>query len=375
MLEVIPGRILVVDDDDIFLKVCRTVLRRAGFQVDGATSSLEALERIRAERYDAIVSDIRMPGGDGISLLRMARSQDPSLPFVLMTGAPTVETAISAVEHGALRYLQKPFDVDHFVGVVSEAVARRVGAADLPALNRRLDRALEQLTVVYQPIVSASRCSILAYEALLRSSAPDITCPGDVLELAERTNRLFDLGRAVRAQAALDVATLDPSVLLFVNLHPVDLEDPELYATDAPLTLHSRRVVLEITERASVSHLTSLDDHMRRLRGLGFRIAVDDLGAGYAGLTTFARVRPEFVKLDASLVRDIHCASVQQLVVSTVLDLARELGALVVAEAIETGLERDALARLGVDIMQGYFFARPARPFVQLSEGCLVRAA
>jgi EAL domain-containing protein (putative c-di-GMP-specific phosphodiesterase class I) len=375
MIDVPPGRVLVVDDDDIFLKVCRTVLRRAGFQVDAVSSSTEALERIRGNAYDAIVSDIRMPGGDGISLLRAARNQDPTLPFVLMTGAPTVETAISAVEHGALRYMQKPFDVDNFVSVVSEAVARRVGAADLPALNRRLDRALAGLSVVYQPIVRSGAGTILAYEALLRSGAPDINGPGDVLELAERTNRLFDVGRAVRARAASDVLLLDPSILLFVNLHPADLEDPELYSTDAPLAAQSRRVVLEVTERASVSHLTSLDQHMRALRGMGFRIAVDDLGAGYAGLTTFARVRPEFVKLDASLVRDINSASVQQLVVSTVLDLARELGALVVAEAIETEAERAALTQLGVDIMQGFYFARPGKPFVQLTKESLTRAA
>ena len=371
MPDVPPGRVLVVDDDDIFLKVCRTILKRAGFQVDAVSSSSEALERIRGQRYDTIVSDIRMPGGDGISLLRAARHQDPHLPFVLMTGAPTVETAISAVEHGALRYMQKPFDVDAFVGVVSEAVSRRVGAADLPALNRRLDRALEQLHLVYQPIVRASQGSILAYEALLRSTAPDITGPGDILELAERTNRLFEVGRAVRARAAQDLLALDAGVLLFVNLHPADLEDPELYSRDAPLSAHSWRVVLEITERASVSHLSSLDEHMRALRAMGYRIAVDDLGAGYAGLTTFARVRPEFVKLDASLVRDIHSASVQQLVVSTVLDLARELGALVVAEAIETELERNALKMLGVDVMQGYYFARPAKPFVGLNPACL----
>ncbi len=133
-----------------------------------------------------------------------------------------------------------------------------------------------------------------------------------------------------------------------------------------PSPIAYSQIVLEVTERASVSHLSSLDEHMRGLRAMGYRIAVDDLGAGYAGLTTFARVRPEFVKLDASLVRDIHSASVQQLVVSTVLDLARELGALVVAEAIETELERNALKQLGVDVMQGYYFARPGRPFVGL---------
>lgn len=362
------GRVLVVDDDDIFLRVCVAVLRRAGLAVDPVSSANEALERIRAFRYDAIVSDIRMPGADGITLLRTARSLDATVPFVLMTGAPTVESAISAVDHGAARYLQKPFDVDQFVNVVTEAVARRVGAADLPSLHRRLDRVLEKVWMAYQPIVRCSGGSVMAYEALLRCSAPDMTSPTDVLELAERTTRIFDVGRAIRALIAKDVDALDPSVLVFVNLHPVDLEDPELYAHDSPLTRHAKRVVLEVTERASVSHSNSLDEHMRELRAMGFRIAVDDLGAGYAGLTTFARVRPEYVKLDASLVRDIDSASVQQVVVSAVLDLARELGSQVVAEAIETVGERDMLQRLGIDVMQGYYFARPAKPFVRIAD-------
>jgi EAL domain-containing protein (putative c-di-GMP-specific phosphodiesterase class I) len=285
-----------------------------------------------------------------------------------MTGAPTVESAISAVDHGAAKYLQKPFDVDHFANVVTEAVARRVGAAELPALHRRFERALSKLWVAHQPIVRCASGSTLAYEALLRCTAEEISSPGDVLELAERTCRIFDLGRAIRGLVARDLEKLDPAVLSFVNLHPVDLEDPELYSSSAPLAKHASRVVLEVTERASVSHSNSLDEHMRELRAMGFRIAVDDLGAGYAGLTTFARVKPEFVKLDASLVRNIDAASVQQVVVSAVRDLARELDAQVVAEAIETVRERDTLRSLGIDIMQGYYFARPARPFVRIAD-------
>jgi EAL domain-containing protein (putative c-di-GMP-specific phosphodiesterase class I) len=373
--EVPHAKVLVVDDDELFLRVCRTVLKRAGIHVETAASASAALERIRVEHYDAIVSDIRMPGGDGIGLLRAARAMDASIPFLLMTGVPTVETAISAIEHGAIKYLQKPFDVDHFVSVVTEALNRRDGGPDLPALHRRLDAAMAQMSLAYQPIVRVSTGTIVAYEALLRTAAPDIRGPLDILELAERTSRLFEVGRAVRARAATDMAALDESVLLFVNLHPADIEDPDLYSMSSPLAANSKRVVLEITERASVSHLASLDGHTHALRSMGFRIAVDDLGAGYAGLTTFARVKPEFVKLDASLVRDIHSASTQQLVVSSVMDMARELGSQVVAEAIETAKERDALRALGIDVMQGYFFARPAKPFVTLRSELLGQAA
>lgn len=358
------GRVLVVDDDDLFLRVCQSVLRRGGLTVEAVADPLEALERVRQRRFDAIVSDVCMPGVSGLSLLEGVRKVDPTVPFVLMTGMPTIETAISAIDLGVHKYLPKPFDVDAFVVAVTEAVKKRVGAEDLPALHRRLDRALEYLWMAYQPIVSAPRQVTTAYEALLRSSAEEIKGPGDVLELAERTHRLFDLGRAIRRSVATELPRLAADIDVFVNLHPADLEDPDLYDASAPLSQHARRVVLEITERASIAHDQSLQDHCRQLRALGFRIAVDDLGAGYSGLTTLARVQPEFVKLDASLVRGLESSAVNQLIVTAVLDLSGELGSRVVAEAIETPQELGALRKLGVDLMQGYFFARPARPFV-----------
>jgi len=360
----LPGRVLVVDDDDLFLRVCGSVLRRAGLTVETVNHPHEALLRVERRRYDAIVSDVCMPDVSGISLLKSVRGLDPTVPFVLMTGAPSIETAISAIDLGVHKYIPKPFDVDQFVLAVEEAVKLRIGAEDLPALHRRLDRALEGLWMAYQPIVQHSKERTLAYEALLRTTTPEVKSPADVLELAERTGRLFDLGRVIRGHVAKEIDALDPSVLVFVNLHPADLEDPELYSPDAPLTRHSKRVVLEITERASVAHDEALTDHTRELRAMGYRIAVDDLGAGYAGLTTLARVQPEYVKIDGSLVRNLESSAVNQLIITAVLDLSSELGSQVVAEAIETPKELSTLRALGIDLLQGYLFAKPAKPFV-----------
>lgn len=360
----LPGRVLVVDDDDLFLRVCGSVLRRAGLTVETVNDPTEAVLRIERRRYDCIVSDVCMPEISGLSLLKSVRNVDPTVPFVLMTGAPSIETAISAIDLGVHKYIPKPFDVDKFILAVCDAVKQRTTAEDLPALHRRLDRALEGLWMAYQPIVEFSKKRPLSYEALLRTVTPEVKGPGDVLELAEKTGRLFDLGRLIRKTVAHELTALAEGIDVFVNLHPADLEDPELYSPDAPLTKHARRVVLEITERASVAHDESLTDHVRELRAMGYRIAVDDLGAGYAGLTTLARVQPEFVKLDGSLVRDINTSAVNQLIVTAVLDLSAELGSRVVAEAIETPAELSTLRALGIDLMQGYFFAKPAKPFV-----------
>ena len=130
----------------------------------------------------------------------------------------------------------------------------------------------------------------------------------------------------------------------------------------------------EITERASLEDVDALASKLFALRSLGFRLAVDDLGAGYSGLSTFAHVEPDFVKLDGSLVRGLPGSHGQQLVVAAMLELAKQLGSQVIAEAIETDAERAVLSSLGVDWMQGYFFARPGPPFHEVSV-VLLRAA
>jgi EAL domain-containing protein (putative c-di-GMP-specific phosphodiesterase class I) len=148
-----------------------------------------------------------------------------------------------------------------------------------------------------------------------------------------------------------------------VNLHTQDLLDSDLFDSERPLARMAPQVVLEITERASLHHIRDVQPRIARLRAMGFRIAVDDLGAGYAGLTTFAQLEPEVVKLDMSLVRGVHMQPTKQTLVRTMISMCRELGMQVVAEGIETPEERDAIVEAGCDLLQGYLFAKPARGF------------
>ena len=101
------------------------------------------------------------------------------------------------------------------------------------------------------------------------------------------------------------------------------------------------------------------------LRRLGYRIAVDDLGAGYAALGALAMLEPDVVKLDMSLVRDLDRHPTKRRVVGAIATLCRELGSKVVAEGVETAIERKVLVELGIDLLQGYLFAKPARGFPQ----------
>lgn len=367
------GRLLLADDEPEPRRAMARVLRHFGYVVDTVADGQEAVEALETNRYDAVLSDISMPTMDGIALLREVHSQDEDVPVILITGAPAMETAVEALEHGAFKYLLKPVAAERLEEVVQKAVQmrqmaqiRREAAELLGAPNDELRDsfrgAMETLWMAYQPIVTSGG-ELYGHEALLRCGEPRLPHPGAVLDAAERLGKLADLGRLARSRAAGPVAADERAGMLFVNLHPRDLEDEELVAPDAPLSRIASRVVLEITERASVANISDLRSRIAELRDIGFRIAVDDLGAGYAGLTSFALLEPEIVKIDMSLVRDVHKLPVKQRLVSSITSLCSEMGIEVVGEGVESVEERNTLVALGCDLFQGYFIAKPQAPF------------
>src|SRR5262249_45168936 len=115
------GRILVVDDEPSLLEVVGAMLVEAGWQVDTARDGREALGFVDANRYDVVLSDIDMPGVTGVQLLREIRARDLDVPVLLITGHPRVDTAVEALEHGALRYLQKPVRERDLLTAVEDA--------------------------------------------------------------------------------------------------------------------------------------------------------------------------------------------------------------------------------------------------------------
>jgi len=148
-----------------------------------------------------------------------------------------------------------------------------------------------------------------------------------------------------------------------VNLHPSDLGDPALLADRALLEAHGGNVVLEVTERETLDHLPDPRSLVAALRKLGCRVAVDDLGAGYAGLTSFAQLEPDIVKIDMSLVRGVDRDRRQAHILGRIVQLCHDLGVQVVAEGVETVEELEELLRLGCDLFQGFLLAQPAAGF------------
>ncbi|HVY32701.1 MAG TPA: EAL domain-containing response regulator [Polyangiaceae bacterium] len=373
------GTVLLVDDEPEALRAFERMLRASGFVVEAFTSPREAVNRIAAGGVHVVVSDITMPQMTGVELLRTIRAYDADLPVVLVTGLPALESATDAVEYGAFKYIVKPFETEVLTTAVERArklyrlarmkreALKLLGAnavsADRAGLEASFDSALGSMWLAFQPILRASDGSVFGYEALLRTEEPTLIRPPLVVDAAERLHALPRLGRRVRELASAAMQNAPTEACLFLNLHPADLADEQLFDAASPLSRLASRVILEVTERAAIEEIDDVERRVHELRQRGFRIAVDDLGAGYAGLSSFALLEPEIVKLDVSLLRDIDQSPVKQKLVASMTALCKDMGFLVVAEGIETLAERDCVVSLGCDLLQGFLFARPGRPF------------
>jgi EAL domain-containing protein (putative c-di-GMP-specific phosphodiesterase class I)/ActR/RegA family two-component response regulator len=369
------GLVLIVDDEAAIRFGVSDALSYAGYEVEAVGDGEEALQRIAARRFEAVLSDISMPGMNGVELLRRVRQLDFDLPVILLTGDPRLETAIQAVDAGALRYLQKPVSIAEIEGALETAVrlcrlarwkrdslaylGEQRLVADPHALEWALDEALKGLFLAAQPIVRAADGSLFGRELLLRSITPQLPDPPSVLEAAERLGRVKDVGRIVRRLAA-NVA-IPSGTCLFINVHSLELEDEELPSGQGPLVGCAKDVVLEVTERGRIDSVSDLTRRVSRLRRLGYRIAVDDFGAGYAALNSFASLRPDIAKLDMALVRNVDTDSYRRRLITSVTSMCRDLGILVVAEGIETEAEKTTLIDLGCDLLQGFLIGAPER--------------
>ena len=349
--------------------------------MDLAYDGHAAQKLIEGNDYATIVADAGLAGIDTIGLLRATRQRDMDVPLVVVTDAAHVGLSAVAVQQGALCYLEKPVTLDRLCATLSYATKlyrlaklRRSALDELGgtwnqlgdrvALEMIFERAFGGLSIAFQPIVSWSNRRVFGHEALLRSSDPSLPDPSSVLAVAERLGRIEQIGRWVREMVARSMAKA-PAEYVFVNLHAHELLDGELFSASAPLSQFGKRVVIEISEHALLDDIAHLESRAQALRKLGFHLAMDNLGPGYPGLSSFARLRPDFVKYDQALVRGVDRNATQAGIVAAMTALLDTMNTRVIATGIESIAERDAVIEAGVDLLQGFAFSKPDTTYRQ----------
>src|SRR4051794_6254028 len=241
--------------------------------------------------------------------------------------------------------------------------------SSIPSIKQQraeIDALLEMeqpITPVFQPLVDLSSGRLIGFEALSRFDTEPHRSPDAWFNQAARCGRGLALEMAA-IKAALATPGRPPGTYLSLNFSPSALASPKIMAI---LPRNMSDIVVEVTEHELASEDGGLEEGLAKMRARGARIAVDDAGAGYAGLNQVMRVQPDVIKLDRSLIEGVHSDSAKAALVEFFVMFARRVGAGVCTEGIETLEELRTLINLGVSYGQGYLLGRPAEPWCPVS--------
>ena len=226
---------------------------------------------------------------------------------------------------------------------------------------------------VYQPIVSLINGKVFGYEALSRISDNSLKMNIEqMFKTADETNRAWELETLCRTKALESAVTMDRDKKLFLNVNPNVIHDNgfkdgftkshlEKYGLDF------RNVIFEITERVAVMDSNAFLAAISHYKNQNYGIAIDDVGAGYSALSIISDVKPNLMKLDMSLVRNIDKDKTKQLLCKALVDFGKSAGIQLIAEGIETEEELETLIKLNVDLGQGYFLGIPQKSFTDIA--------
>ena len=380
--------VVVIDDDHVNVVVLQRVLERAGVgMVHGVTNPSEAVRACLDLEPDLVMLDLHMPAMDGLEVLEQLRAalpDDAFVPVVVLTGDVRSEARDKALAAGANDFLTKPFDHTEVVlrarNLIETAALYDAVRRNNAALRRELDQRSESerreraeyalhrhrvelalsgdaLGMVFQPITDLASNAVVGVEALARFSCEPHRPPNEWFAEAVEVGLGTELElAAVRAAlVAVDRVTVDTFVS--VNVSPSTAVAPEL--ADLLARGPAGRIVLELTEHHQIDCYEPVLEALDQLRRLGVRIAVDDAGAGYAGLQHILRLRPEIIKLDMGLTRDIDSDPARRALAAALVRFAADIDSMIVAEGVETTEELDTIRWLGVPCAQGYLLGRP----------------
>jgi len=227
-----------------------------------------------------------------------------------------------------------------------------------------------RLTTLFHPIVHCNDpSSVFANECLLRAINRDgvMLPPTRLFRIAKEAGLLFQLDRAARLTALAVAAEHQVNTSIFINFIPTAIYRPEFclrttFAAAQEHGLDPKRIVFEVVESEAVTDIEHLRRILNEYRAQGFRVALDDLGAGFSSLNMLHELRPDIVKLDMELVRGIDKDPYKASICRTLLQLANDLGIASVAEGVETVGEWEVLRDAGATYLQGFLFAKPSAP-------------
>lgn len=377
-------RVLVADDDAVVREALGALIsaEESLELVALAAGVAEAVELAERHQPDVAVVDVRMPSGGGFAATRGIYARSPQTAILALSADGDRKMVVDMLRAGATGYVVKGSSgaeivsailstargesflsteiAGEVVGELTEALAREQRELELHARRAERIRSILEpgaLQTVFQPIVDLRTGHNVGLEALTRVAVAGREQPAPWFAEAEAVG----LGRELETRAAEEALSHLDSVpddcFIAINLSPSSIDG--WCHHDATGAGRCDRIVIEITEHARVDDYEALERELTIARAAGVRIAVDDVGAGFASLHHILNLGPDFIKIDRSLTREVHADRGRRALAKALIAFGAELGSIVVAEGIETRKELETLRDLGVTCGQGFYIARP----------------
>ena len=387
--EIVGDACVIIIDDDVGNVGLLTQLMKWGGVANtlGFTDPRAALSHCSSSLPDLVLVDLHMPDLDGFAVIEALQAMVPSggfLPIAVLTGDETPEAKSRALAAGAKDFVTKPFDPMEVIlrmrnlletrriytklerhneelqrALDAHAERERQTAAEWKRRRSRIEEALgsDAMAMVFQPIVNIATGETVGAEALARFTIEPIRAPDEWFAEALEVGLATEIEIAAVSGALAEFDRLPPHTFLAVNVSPAIATTAALHSLLAGYP--ADRLVLELTEHSRVDDYDELLAGIEPLRLRGIRIAVDDTGAGYAGLQRILRLSPHILKLDRALTGGIDIDPVRRALATALVTFAREIGASIIAEGIETPEELAMLRQIGIPWAQGYHLGRP----------------
>ena len=379
-------RVLIADDDPNVRKaLAELVESEASFELVGtAADAVEAIQLASIAQPDVVLVDVRMPRGGGEAAAAGIKRCAPGAKVIALSAQADRVTVLRMLRAGVVGYIVKGGSIDQVVEAIRRApegggtLSIEVAGDVIHELTEQLAvrfRAEERrvrcetrirhvvrdhacLSMVFQPIVALIGGNVVGAEALARFSCPPRRAPNLWFAEADRLGLGVELELAAVRKAFEDLDEIPDGVFLTVNVSPGTLLNRRFQKIVAGIG--GANVVAEITEHSLIRDYEAVTRAVRALRALGMRLAVDDAGAGFASLRHILNLSPDLIKLDLTLIRNIHQDSAKQALAAGLISFAQKSGAAIIAEGIEHPDEAGMLVDLGVEYGQGYLLGRPA---------------
>jgi len=372
--------VLVVDDSDVQRNhVMNMCLEQGVTNVIGAINGVDAIDKLLEDKFDLVFIDLEMPIMDGVELSRkIAKDKLAKSVIILSSKDPSLISSIGTMAESdgltVLGTFKKPMQISDLENSLNRLTTHRDTNENHKIYNRlEVDDLIKgikekQITLFYQPKLTCKGLLLKGVEALARWDHPTlgfvspvefITAAEEFGVISELTHYLFDIALKQKVQWRDHGINFH----LAFNLSPLSLADDNLASNISSQVerhkIEPKEIVLEVTENAICGEISTAIETLAKLRLKGFKLAIDDYGTGFANAQQLSRVPATELKLDRILVDNVATRPQQLAILRSTVNLAKDLGLTTVAEGVENFDDFKLLLKLNVDLVQGYYFAKP----------------